>query len=210
MMRKLIYVYDALCPWCYAFTPVIKRIRDTYRDYEWEVISGGLVVGDQVKTLGGQEESEKLRRGYQQIEQRTGIRFGESFFQQIANGKIVLNSEIPATALAVFRDMKTAEDSLTFVHTLLTGLFWDGKNPNETSFYRELAQFFQLDPDVFTQKMSEESYQQLARYDFFLAKQLQAEAFPRLYLQTGETYFYLIAKGYAEEEEIVRIIEKIG
>lgn len=48
--KKLVYVYDALCPWCYAFTPVVDELRRHYGDrLDHEVLSGGMVRGDQVR-----------------------------------------------------------------------------------------------------------------------------------------------------------------
>ena len=35
-----------------------------------------------------------------------------------------------------------------------------------------------------------------ALYDFAQARQIGADAFPRLYLQTREDYLYLVARGY--------------
>ncbi len=208
--NKLIYIFDALCPWCYAFTPVVKNVYDNYcNHFEFEVLSGGLAVGEQVKTLGGHEDSEKLRKGYQKIEEKTGIQFGEKFFERVAKETIILNSEVPATALAVFRDSNSPFPDIEFIHQLLHTFFFEGQNPNDKRVYKNLATHFQLDPQVFVNKMEEKYFQQQARYDFVLAKQLQAEAFPRLYLQTSPTYFHLIAKGYSDYEDIDKIINKI-
>ena len=209
-MKKVIYIFDAYCPWCYAFTPVVKRLYDNYgHSFAFEVLSGGMIVGDQIKTIGGTQDSENLRKSYQHIAERTGARFGEAFFQRIQDEETVMNSEIPATALAVFRELATGHPPIDFVHQMLSFLFLEGRNPNDTDFYKELAVRFELDPELFVINMEKESFQQQARYDFFLAKQLQATAFPRLYLQTSETYFHLIAKGFSDYERIVQIIETI-
>ncbi|MGC5324741.1 DsbA family protein [Brevibacillus sp. SYSU BS000544] len=209
-MKKLIYIYDAYCPWCYAFTPVVHQLYENYRDsFEFDVISGGMIIDDQVKSIGGWEKSESLRVGYQQISERTGVPFSEAFFDRIKDEEIVMNSEIPARALAVFREFKTSVSSIEFVHKLHNYLFLEGRNPNDEGFYRNLATHFQLDPELFIENMNKNYFQQQARYDFALAKQLQAETFPRLYLQTSDTYFYLLSKGYSDYKQIVQIIDKI-
>src|SRR5690606_24007751 len=72
---KLVYVYDALCPWCYAFTPVVEALCDHFGDrLDHEVISGGMVRGDQVREIGGEEEAACLRESYRSIESLTGVR----------------------------------------------------------------------------------------------------------------------------------------
>ncbi len=45
---RIIYVNDALCGWCYGFSPVITAIHEKYKDeLDFEVISGGMVTGSQ-------------------------------------------------------------------------------------------------------------------------------------------------------------------
>jgi putative protein-disulfide isomerase len=209
-MKKLIYIYDAYCPWCYAFTPVVKQIYKQYRDsFNFEVLSGGMIVDDQIKTIGSIEESEKLRKAYQIIEKRTGARFGDAFFNRIRDKETVMNSEIPARALTVFRELTKSHSAIDFVHQMLNSLFLQGDNPNNIEFYKKLATRFDINPKEFAESMEIDHFQQQARYDFVLAKQLQATAFPRLYLQTSDTLFHLISKGYSDYNEIIRIIGKI-
>lgn len=209
-MKKLIYIYDAYCPWCYAFTPVVRQVYDEFRErLELEIISGGMIVDDQLKTIGGLTAAEHLKSSYQQITERTGAQFGEAFFHRIKDHQTLMNSEIPARALAVFRELETETAPLEFVHKLIYSLFNEGKDPNEERFYRDLAAQFQLDADQFVMSMKDEYYQQLARYDFSLAKQLQATSFPRLFLQTSETYFHLVSKGYSDYSQVSRIVTDI-
>jgi putative protein-disulfide isomerase len=90
-MKKLIYIYDAYCPWCYAFTPFVQQRYEHYRDsFEFEVLSGGMIVDDQIKTMGRVEQSESLRKSYQRIEEQTGAVFGEAFFERIGNEETVM------------------------------------------------------------------------------------------------------------------------
>jgi len=42
-----------------------------------------------------------------------------------------------------------------------------------------------------------------ARYEFALAKQLQVTGYPQLLVQTDDTQFYLVAKGYTDFEIII-------
>ncbi|GIP31855.1 DsbA family protein [Paenibacillus sp. J2TS4] len=209
-MRKFIYIFDALCPWCYAFTPIVKKLHESFRpEYGLEVLSGGLVVGDRVGPMDNKLK-ENIRTAYSSIVERSGAVFGEPFYQLVESEDWVMNSEIPAVALAVFRESNSPSSPLEFVHRLYHFIYVEGKNPNTSELYEDLACHFKLDPALFVKRMEEDHYIQQARYDFALAKQLQAEAFPRLFLQTSETYFHLIAKGYSDYEQIVRIVDKIN
>ncbi|HVE60446.1 MAG TPA: hypothetical protein VNA26_01410, partial [Chitinophagaceae bacterium] len=41
------YCYDALCGWCYGFSPVMKKIEQEYKDQvSFDVLSGGMIMPD--------------------------------------------------------------------------------------------------------------------------------------------------------------------
>ncbi|NLN27690.1 MAG: hypothetical protein GX161_05665, partial [Firmicutes bacterium] len=48
-----------------------------------------------------------------------------------------------------------------------------------------------------------------ALYDFAQARQIGADAFPRLYLQTREDYLYLVARGYSDFDRVRNIVDSI-
>lgn len=58
------------------FYSIVQQIYENYRNsFELEVLSGGMIVDDQIKTMGGEEKSESLRKSYQRIEEQTGVTF---------------------------------------------------------------------------------------------------------------------------------------
>lgn len=208
--KKLIYVFDALCPWCYAFTPVVERLVEDWRGrLGFEALSGGMVVGDRVRSMGGPGEGERLRREYRGIEQRTEARFGEAFFARMERTGLRLDSLPPAKGLAVHRELRGAEAALEFIRPLFRAIYVDGGDPSDDELYRGLAAGLGLDPDDFVSRMARPEAEEAARYDFALVKQLRVDAFPRLFLQTAEDYFHLVSKGYSEFESVQRILEDI-
>lgn len=207
---RLIYVYDALCPWCYAFTPVVQALCRHYGDaLDHEVLSGGMVRGDQVREIGGEEEAARLRESYRGIESLTGAQFGEAFFQGVARHRRRLDSEPPARGLAAFRMIAPGRSELELAHAVLHENFWEGGDPTSDAFYGRIAQRLRLDPETFLTTMHTEEARDRAVYDFVLARQLGADSFPRLYLQTREDYLHLVSKGYSAFERIRTIIDKI-
>lgn len=208
---KLVYVYDALCPWCYAFTPVVQQLVRHYGErLGHEVLSGGMVRDDRVREIGGEEEAQRLREGYRAIEALTGARFGEAFFEGVAGQRRRLDSEPPARALAAFRMIAPERSELELAHAVLQANFWEGGDPSSDAFYRGVAERLGLDPAAFVEAMNTDEARDGALYDFSLARQLQADAFPRLYLQTREDFLHLVSKGYSSFEDVRRIIDKIG
>lgn len=51
---KLIYVYDALCGWCYGFSPIIKQFYKKHKNHfdSIQVVSGGMIRGERIGAIG--------------------------------------------------------------------------------------------------------------------------------------------------------------
>lgn len=200
MKLKFIYVYDALCGWCYGFSPVIKAMYDTYRDqFDFEVLSGGMFIGEREGSLA--EVAPFIRSSYKTVEETTGIVFGEAYLRHLETGEMHLSSEKPAIALSVFKSFQP-ENAVPFVHELQSSLYFDGKDVNDPELYRYLAVNHGIDPDEFEFRMAGEEYKQAAYYDFALAKQLQITGYPAALIQVDDSRFYLVAKGFTDLETL--------
>jgi putative protein-disulfide isomerase len=50
---KMLYFYDALCGWCYGFSPVMQKTAEVYQDqFEFQVVSGGMISGSRIGPIG--------------------------------------------------------------------------------------------------------------------------------------------------------------
>lgn len=98
---KLIYVYDAHCSWCFAFSEIILDIQKKYAtQFHFEILSGGMIVGDSIGPIRAAAPPNILDI-YEQIESFTGTKFGTKYLAKVKKGDSLRNSEIPAAALAV-------------------------------------------------------------------------------------------------------------
>lgn len=209
---KIIYVYDALCGWCYGFSKVIHACYENHKvDFDFEVLSGGMMTGERVGSIN--QIAPFIKSAYKTIEETTGIKFGEGYLKHLEEGTMILNSEKPSIALSVFKSI-LPEQAIPFVHDLQNAIFFDGKDPNENDIYRYLAVNYGIDPDEFEEKLGLEEFKDNAYYDFALAKQLQVQGYPAVLIQTGESNFYLIAKGYTDidtlEARIKNVLKETG
>ncbi|MEJ6978918.1 DsbA family protein [Pedobacter sp. P351] len=207
MKPKIIYVYDALCGWCYGFSPVIKAVYENYEyRFDFEVISGGMMLGPRTGPIS--VIAPYIETAYHTVEEVTGVVFGEGFLRQVEKGEMILDSEKPAIALSVFKTYYPAK-AILFAHDIQNCINFDGKEPNDENMYRYLAVNFGIDPDVFIHKMHEEEFKQAAYYDFALAKQLQVSGYPAAFIQSADNNFYMIAKGFTRLEDLEARIEKV-
>ncbi|MFW5762224.1 MAG: DsbA family protein, partial [Cyclobacteriaceae bacterium] len=94
-MHKIIYCYDALCGWCYGFSPVMEKIHQQYQqDFQFEVISGGMITGERIGPVG--EVAPYIKQAYKLVENTTGVKFGDDFLRVLNEGKAIFTSIPPA------------------------------------------------------------------------------------------------------------------
>ncbi|WP_423148284.1 DsbA family protein [Rubrolithibacter danxiaensis] len=204
---KVIYVYDALCGWCYGFSPVIKAVYEKYSaQTDFEVISGGMITGERTGPIG--VVAPYIKTAYRTVEETSGTTFGEAFLKVLERGELILDSEKPSIALSVFKSTHP-EKAVLFAHALQNEFYFNGRDLNEEELYRYIAVNFGLDPDEFIYKMQLEQFKQDAYYDFALARQLEVNGYPSVLIQNSDTHFYLIARGYTDLETLELRIQNV-
>ncbi len=195
----LIYCYDAYCGWCYGFSKVMKEVEENYSKYlEIEVLSGGMILPE--KPVHIRVTAKYIENAYPQVEQTTGITFGEDFLWHIKNPEDsdwYPNSEKPAIALSIFKEYYP-EKQVEFASDLQYALHFEGRDLTDNEAYRHLLEKFSIHEEAFYTKLASEEYKERAYYEFQLCKQLQVTGYPCLLLQTDKTKFYLLSSGYTD------------
>lgn len=206
----LIYCYDAYCGWCYGFSPVIKKLFENYQDrFEFEVLSGGMIQGDPPKPIASM--AKYILGAYKTVESYTGITFGEDFLWHIRHAEEsdwFLDSEKPAIALCVFKDY-FPEKQVLFAADLQYALNYEGRDLCDDEAYRHLLEKYQLPATEFYTKLHSEEYKDKAHHEFSLCKQLQVTGFPAVLVQTTESKFYLISRGFSTYDTMQERLEKV-
>ena len=210
MKKTLYYCYDAYCGWCYGFSPVLKKLAETYKEkFDIEVLSGGMLIGEQVMPIT--TIAPYIQSAYKRVESLSGVTFGEDFLWHINNPDLSdwkMNSEKPAIALCIFKEYYP-HLQLAFASELQYALNYEGRDLDDEEAYRHLLEKYSIQPEVFYEKLKSELYKEMAYYEFALCKQLQVNGFPALLLQMNESKFYLLAKGYTPYEELEGRIKNV-
>lgn len=195
---RLIYVYDALCGWCYGFSGIITEFVKNHPEIEEvEVISGGMVRGDRVGPIS--QISDYLSNAYKDVEEKTGVEFGEAFLNgTLKEGKAILNSIPAAVAMNIFKEVDT-ENQLEYASEIQKAIYYDGEKPEDPELYSELAAEFGFDREDFKNKMSSTKYRGLAEQDFAICQQWGINGFPSVILDLGDQ-LTLMARGAASLE----------
>ena len=210
MKPLLIYCYDAYCGWCYGFSTVMKQAFATYKDQlDFEVLSGGMIPAEQPVPI--EKIADYIAGAYRNVEELTGIEFGEDYLWHIKNPQLsdwVMNSEKPAIALSIFKNIYPA-DAVLFAADLQYALHYEGRDLTDDEAYRHLLEKYQIDAAEFYKQLHSEEFKEKAYYDFALCKQLQVSGFPAVFIQVSEQKFYQVAKGYTAWPDLSERIEKV-
>lgn len=210
MKSTIIYCYDAYCGWCYGFSPVIKKIAADYKELlNIEVLSGGMMVGDGVMPI--EKIGPYIASSYQQVEELSGIKFGEDFLWHCNNpdrSDWVLNSEKPAIALCILKEYYP-DRQLEFASDLQHALNYEGRDLDDDEAYRHLLDKYNIQPEAFYTKLKAAEYKEMAYYEFALMKQLQVTGYPTVFIQTGETKFVMVARGFTDHDTLKQRIDNV-
>ena len=206
----LIYCYDAYCGWCYGFSDVITNVAHRFKDQlDFEVLSGGMILPE--KPVHIKVSADFIAKAYKGVEATTGKKFGSDYLWHILNAEDsdwYPNSEKPAIAMCIFKDYYPNRQ-IEFASDLQYSLHYEGRDLTDNEAYRHLLEKYGINDEAFYQKLESEEYKDLAHYEFSLVKQLQVDGYPSVFIQTKESSFQMVARGFTEEEILVERINKV-
>jgi putative protein-disulfide isomerase len=204
---KLLYVYDALCGWCYGFSPVMTAFKEAHQnELDFEIVSGGMIVNDRVGPIG--EVAGYISEAYKQVEKTTGVKFGEGFLNGVLKeGTATFTSIPPAIAMSIVKDFKP-ESSIEFAEAMQRAIYFEGILPDDQQAYVQLAMKFGLNGERFADLMDSDEYLQKAEKDFAHASELNVTGFPTVLLIDGNSYAVL-ARGYTSLEMLEERYEHV-
>jgi putative protein-disulfide isomerase len=191
---RIVYVYDALCGWCYGFSPVINRLYEKYKSkLGIEVVSGGMILGKKSGPVG--KVAAYISEAYKQVEDKTGVEFGSAFLEgTLKEGKVVFDSFPPAKALKIVKELKDVR-TLPYATDIQKAIYYDGADPSNVDLYKDLASAHGISVKDFEILWSSPDYQVRTHEEFIFAQQLNVTGYPTVFIEEDSTY-HLLARGY--------------
>jgi putative protein-disulfide isomerase len=204
---KIIYVYDALCGWCYGFSSIMEKIFQYYcQEHEFTVISGGMIRGERVGELG--KVAPYIQSAYKKVEETTGVRFGEKFIQgALAEGTMIMTSEPAAIAMAIVRKVQP-QNVIPYAGMLLRAVYHDGVNVADICEFAPYAERVGVENAYFLQEIFKPEYEDIVRQEYDYLAAIGVSGFPTLLAQKGDK-LYGLARGYSTFQEIQERIEAL-
>ncbi|WP_420457690.1 DsbA family protein [Neolewinella sp.] len=193
-MGQLYYCYDALCGWCYGFSPVITEFARRHGEVPVQVVSGGMITGERIGPIG--EVAGYIKQAYKVVEDRCGVEFGQAFLRDILEeGSAVFTSVPAAVAMAVFQE-QLPERALEYAAVLQRAIYYDGIEPLDHAAYADRAAALGADREDFLTKMDDPAYLEKAEADFALSQSFGVTGFPTLVYESVSGELYALARGY--------------
>jgi putative protein-disulfide isomerase len=206
--HKIYYLYDALCGWCYGFSPVITQFEKEHQlEFDFEVLSGGMVRGPRVGPIA--KVAPYIKEAYKQVEQTTGVKFGERFLAQLQEeeNSPIFDSIPAAKALTILKHMQPKKQ-MAFASALQKAIYFDGIAPTDITALSEVIGSFGIDKAYFIAAMETDEAGHKAAQEFALIENWGITGFPAVVVDRGDQLF-LAAKGYTPYEQFKATVESI-
>lgn len=206
---KIVYYTDVLCGWCYGFSPVIKKIYQNYQGLiDFEVISGGLFIGDRTGFIN--DVAPHIKAGaYKQVEAMTGVKFGPQFINHsLLTGTMTLDSLPHAIAIIIVKE-KFPDKAIEFSSLLHKAVYYDGLDSRDMVGLARYARKVGCDEDEFLQKLADPAYAQQALLEFEAFRAQGLHVFPSLVLKTTNPNEddIVLSKGSISYQQLADLID---
>ena len=209
-LPTLIYGYDPLCGWCYAFGPSIAALRrELGNEVRLSIAQGGLVTGERVRPMRTMREY--LLRAIPEAERRSGVAFGKAFTRGLMlEDDYVMASEPACRAVFAALDLaRGTEAGLDFALSLTHAIYFEGRKPDDSDTLIDLARRAGLDARALLDLWSSPEALHTTRARFDDARAAGISMYPTLLLRTGERSVELL-RGFAPPvETVLRVREEL-
>lgn len=176
--RRILYVADPMCSWCWGFAPVIVAIAETYGAVaELRLVMGGLRPGTSVPL--GVRAKEEIRHHWTEVAARTGQPFDFTFFERDG---FVYDTEPSCRAVVAVRNLKP-EAALLYLLRVERAFYAEGQDVTDTRVLAELAGDFNIAAEVFEAVFTADEIRDATRSDFGLVEAVGIGGFPAVLLQ---------------------------
>lgn len=205
MNKKIYYVMDTMCGWCYGFSDVITNIQDKYKDvYDFSILPGGMWIGNDVKVMD--DKLATYIKGHNvKLEEITDKKFGEAYKKNILGSRDVILDSLPGAKAVVLIQRLKKEVAFPFLKKIQEAFFIHGQDPNKLETYFALAESFQISKEVFEQAFRSKELTEETSKAFEMVASMGAMSFPTV-VEVDNGKGRIISQGYSTFAELDRIL----
>ncbi|TGK34491.1 DsbA family protein [Leptospira gomenensis] len=202
LTHSILYAADPLCPWCYGFYPVFRKIQETYSDkIRFSLSLGGLRFGKTAEPLT-RELAKILKYEWKDAETVTK----QPFHSEILNRNDILYDSFNACKATISVQKISPEKTFEYLGETSKSFFYENRNPGEYETFLTVAQKVGIDPDRFQKTYEDKDTESETWADFYYGFSAGISAFPTFIFSDGVESGVLI-RGYHTYEQTDSILK---
>ena len=205
MYVKLYYFFDPLCGWCHGFSNVFEKLRANYRNVDFHLVCGGMILGKSEGYLG--EKGKNILHVLPRVSSITGGEFGDAYKSVLETGNLYCSSYKPSLALVIIKKLypKKVFDTILFLQKTM---FQDGISLENEHVYNELSEFLGLDTARIWALMNEEKWHDFLKQDFELTANVGIQGFPTLVAEIQDK-LHLVTHGWNSYDYVENVLAEL-
>jgi putative protein-disulfide isomerase len=182
MNKKLIYVHDPMCSWCYGFSKTyMQLIEKLPEDIEVVRLLGGLAPD--TDEIMPESTRQMVRQNWERIsEVIPGVEFNYDFWTKCQPRR----ATYPACRAIIAAREQGEEFDGAMTRQIQQGYYSQARNPSENETLVELAGEIGLDKDRFLEQLTAEQTHQQLLDEIATVRSIGISGFPSLVLQKGD------------------------
>lgn len=207
-MKKVVYIMDPYCSWCYAGSANIQRLYEKYAaQIAFELIPASMLTHDYAFDYCPCMEAKQLAM-LAQVEQKTGTSFGADYRTTLKKEDERWDSTLACAALEAVKRMDKGV-VFAYANALLQARFQSGRSLQDVYLLEELAQRFGLNVEAFHAMRQSKEVLSAVEDNFTLVDEY-ADVYPTLVFETAAEKIR-IEEGFAPyevlEERLTSLLE---
>jgi putative protein-disulfide isomerase len=201
--KRLVYIADPMCSWCYGFSPVIAAISARFEDrLPLQVVVGGLRAGNTASMRP--QDKDYIRDAWGRVGAATGQPFDFGFFEREG---FVYDTE-PACRAVVAARRLLPHMALPFMAHISRAFYAENRDMTSTEEIAAAAEEAGFDRGEFGDAFLAPDTRNETFRDFLTAQDLGIHGFPTLIAGSEEEGYALITNGYRPLSDLDEPLER--
>ena len=200
----LIYFTDAMCSWCWGFSPVIGALRAKYGDaLPIRTVVGGLRPG--TETPMDRAHRDGMRPHWEHVTEASGQPFDYGFFDREG---FVYDTD-PAARAVVLARREGPVMALDYLRSAQQAFYAQNRDVTQPAVLAELAGELGMDPTTFEANLFEDEVKQETWRDYAISQNAGVRGFPTLIAGPApDGTFTLITRGFNAADVVLPMVDR--
>ncbi|MCH8619245.1 DsbA family protein [Undibacterium sp. TS12] len=210
-MIRLHMIFDPLCGWCYAASPLLRKVQAHFSEQLSLVFHPGLLFAQ--ANIIPASYREHIIAADQHIATLSGVHFGPAYLQKIRTATELSYNSVPASIAVMSVVDATGSTCLQMLEKIQHAHYVDAADVSDVKVLTRLAQEIGLEEQAFKEDYAcaESALQAQARQARQLLDKVAARGFPTFVLETAGQYVRLNhSVAYQDSGSFFAEIERAG